>query len=346
MTTTDIRVLDPDRASEQDLAGYHTTYAAALCVDMPENPPLTYESAVGSLRNPPHSDGACTFWAAFLDDRVAGFLKLGLPNGENDKMAFVETTVHPELRRRGFGTDLLRAAMPTIEDAGREIVLGSTFKPDSAGDEWTRSLGFEITLRTVIQRLDVAGVPPGTWDVPVPDGYRLERWIGAAPEELLDSYAAARPAYKDAPTGRGSTRATLWTPARIRQVERELTERAIEERVVVAVDQATNAIVGVTSLLNYPHRPEVGNQNDTSVVAAHRGRGLGRVMKAAMMRWLTAERPALERVWTVTAEENTYMIDVNQAVGYHTARTMLRAEIPTHNLADHLNTTDPNGRPA
>jgi RimJ/RimL family protein N-acetyltransferase len=71
-------------------------------------------------------------------------------------------------------------------------------------------------------------------------------------------------------------------------------------------------------------------------VAAHRGHGLGVAMKAAMMRWLLADCPELERVITTTAAANTYMINVNLALGYRTVRTLVWTEISRSELAARL----------
>jgi mycothiol synthase len=179
-------------------------------------------------------------------------------------------------------------------------------------------------------------VPVERWDVPVPPGYRLTRWIGTTPEDLLGSYAAARPAIRDAPHGENSYRETAWTAELIRQTERELADNGVEERVVVAIAVDTGEVAGVTGILNYPHRREFAYQNDTSVPAAHRGHGLGRVMKAAMMCWIADERPDIELVLTTTGADNTFMLDVNLAIGYETVRTMLWTETPTAKLAARL----------
>ena len=305
-------------------------------MDNPEDPPPTYEGAIGRLRNPPVSDGECIYWAAYQDEHLIASARLSLADGDNADIARVEVKVHPVYRRRGIGTGLLRAVMPALLETRRGIVVGVAMKPDSAGASWADLLGFQVTHRTVMQVLPIDTVPAKLWDVPVPRGYRLTRWIGATPTELLESYAAARPAVRDAPMGRSSYRETAWTALRIRETERELADRGVENRVVVAIETATGQISGVTGILFYPYRPEFGYQDDTSVVAAHRGHGLGRAMKAAMVRWVVSERPGMERLMTAIAEENTYMSDVNHAIGYYTARTMIWVETTATQLADVL----------
>jgi mycothiol synthase len=331
-----IRPFDPQAASERDLVDYHVLRSAAKDVDLPEDPPVTYAAAVGRLRNPAPAEGECRYWVSDVDEQLIGIAKITLPADANADNVMVEVLVHPEFRRRGIGTGLLRAALPTVLDTGRGIVVGAGIKPDQPGDLWTRRLGFSVTDRSVMQWLKVPSVPVALWDVEVPAGYRLTRWIGPTPDDLLGPYAAARPAIRDAPHGQNSYRETAWTAELIRATERELADGGVEERVVVAIETASGAVAGVTGILNYPHRREFGYQNDTSVLAAHRGHGLGRAMKAAMMRWIVEERPDIELIVTTTGAENTYMIDVNLAIGYETVRTMVWVETTTAKLADAL----------
>jgi hypothetical protein len=44
-------------------------------------------------------------------------------------------------------------------------------------------------------------------------------------------------------------------------------------------------------------------------------------MKAAMLRWFTADVTGLRDVWTNTGAANKHMIDVNRRLGFETAST-------------------------
>lgn len=79
-------------------------------------------------------------------------------------------------------------------------------------------------------------------------------------------------------------------------------------------------------MIGYPEQAAVTFQQDTVAVAEFRGNGLGRAMKAAMMRMLLTERPRLERIETATAADNKYMIKVNHDLGYVTTQTMATIE--------------------
>lgn len=69
------------------------------------------------------------------------------------------------------------------------------------GEAWGAAVGLAPTLRYVVQCLTFADVDPALWDRPAPDEYRLRSWTGAAPDELLESYAVARQAIDDSVSG-------------------------------------------------------------------------------------------------------------------------------------------------
>lgn len=331
-TGAGIEPFDPVRALEHDLHDCFTLRTVALRVDSPEDALPTPETVTGRMREPLPELGPCLFWVARRAGRVVGLIRTGFPGDENTGLAMVETVVHPDWRRRGIGTALLRASLPAIRDSGRDVVIGAGLRSGGAGEAWVDVLGFRETRRVVMQLLDTRTADRTLWAAHPPPGYRLARWVDSAPEALVASYARARPAIGDAPWGESSYRLPVWTVERIRAAERELIERRVEKRVVVAVEEASGEVVGLTELHVLPHRPDHGYQGDTCVVAAHRGRGLARCVKAAMLRWLIAERPDLERVYTTTAESNTEMLNTNHRVGYVTVRTMIWVEHDVESL--------------
>jgi RimJ/RimL family protein N-acetyltransferase len=230
------------------------------------------------------------------------------------------------------GTGLLAAVLPTVREQDRRVVAGGGIKDDSTGASWAQRLGFATRQRICMQQVVIAEVDSARWRVEPPAGYRLERWVGAAPAELVGSYTRARQAIHDAPQGEMSFDAPQWTVERVREAERELLARNTEQRVAVAVDESTGEVAGLTIVRFYPQRGQRAHQQETAVLKEHRGRGLGRFLKAAMTRWLVAEKPELEAIYTTTAAENAHMIRVNHEVGYTTVRTMRWVEVDTAEL--------------
>jgi RimJ/RimL family protein N-acetyltransferase len=322
----------PDEATDEQLADYYRLVLADARAERPGDPEPTYEATLGRLRTPFTALGRCVYRAAYADGRLVGLISAGLPEDENVEQAIVDVKVHPEHRRRGIGTTLLRTMLPTLAAERRTLVAGWGLIEGMSGASWAKHHGFRVVYRQVLQGLDVAAANPELWQVTPPAGYRAVRWIGTAPAELLASYAEARSAIHDMPSSDWSYRPPSWTPERIRRTEAELRERNVEQRVVAAVHEESGAAVGLTELEFYPHRPEFGYQQETAVLAAHRGHGLGRFIKAQMMTWVVEERPGTTHVWTTTADDNVHMRRVNEQIGYTPIRVMVNVELETDAL--------------
>jgi RimJ/RimL family protein N-acetyltransferase len=68
-----------------------------------------------------------------------------------------------------------------------------------------------------------------------------------------------------------------------------------------------------------PAIPDWGHQLITAVTRPHRGHRLGLLTKATMLEWLTRAEPRLDRIEATNTETNSYMIAVNEALGYELA---------------------------
>ena len=62
--------------------------------------------------------------------------------------------------------------------------------------------------------------------------------------------------------------------------------------------------------------PTVAYQYDTAVAPGHRGHRLGLLLKSAMVQWLRERNPDVLTVDTWNAESNSFMIEVNEQLGY------------------------------
>jgi RimJ/RimL family protein N-acetyltransferase len=83
----------------------------------------------------------------------------------------------------------------------------------------------------------------------------------------------------------------------------------------VARHRATGEAAGITMVCVHELRPTIAAQEDTSVLAAHRGHRLGLRLKLAMLDWLRAERPDVQSVDTWNVPGNAPMIAINDALG-------------------------------
>jgi GNAT superfamily N-acetyltransferase len=316
----------PAEAPERDLRACYDMYAASVALDFPGTPVASYASYAEQVCKPTSYMGPRSMWVAREDDRVAGTATATYHETENREMASVVVRVRPDLRRRGVETSLLRAILPDLRAHGRDTLVGAGLRVGGAGDEWTRTLGFVRTQERAWQSLTIGDVDPGLWRVPAPEGFRIEKWIDRAPEPLVAGLARARTAIADAPRGASSYVPPAWTVARVREREDAMARIGEEHRLVVAVHEQSGVVAGLTEIAIEPNQPNFCYQEDTAVLADFRGQGLGRFIKAAMMRWLTADRPSIERVLTTTEASNAHMIRVNHQIGYVTDNVVIGVE--------------------
>jgi len=318
----DVRPFDVDHAGDNALADYYELVRASTA-DWSDEPPSDLETTIGRLRNPTPGLGGILRWAAYVDERLRAFATVRLPGHENEAIGLVDLTVHPDFRRRGIATAMLRHILVALREKGRPKIEALSVKKGGAGEHWATWLGFRQVHTIVAQRLAIDAVDPSLWAVDPPVGYRSVSWISTAPEDLVASYARTRNAIHDAPQSDGGHTSPQWTVDRVREREDGKKNSGFEQRVVAAVDEACGDVVGFTEVDLYPHRRDRAIQRDTVVSAGHRGHGLGRFLKAEMSKWLRTDRPELQTILTFTAESNHYMISVNHQVGYTTTRTML-----------------------
>jgi GNAT superfamily N-acetyltransferase len=102
---------------------------------------------------------------------------------------------------------------------------------------------------------------------------------------------------------------------------------------LVARHRASGELAGQTVVAVDGERPELGEQHDTSVVAAHRGHRLGALLKLEMLRWLSEAEPQLREIDTWNAESNDHMIGVNEVLGYRVLGRVLDFQRPTNGTA-------------
>ncbi|MDH6127323.1 GNAT family N-acetyltransferase [Kitasatospora sp. GP82] len=315
----------PERASAAELRAWYELAVTATAADYPSTPLPPYDSYVQQLRQPTSYLGLQRLWVARDNGRLIGTARAVFPTDENSERAITAVRVSARNRRRGVGTRLLQTMLPEIHARGCQRIAGQT-KAGADGEKWTNALGFRTVAQRASHHLDIKRTDPARWQVPLAPGFRIQKWVDTAPGDLVQSFARARNAIADSPTGEASYQHPDWTAERVRQYEARMRGIGESHRYVVAVDERSGAVAGFTEIAIVPQQWSYCHQEDTAVLPEFRGLGLGRAIKASMMRWLTAELPRLEQVHTMTAADNLHMIRVNAQLGYVTDHVVASVE--------------------
>ena len=313
----EIRPFVGAEASDDEVRQRYELYVGNIGQTFPGFPPQPFDAFAESQRSGSYGGvGRRRAWGAWDGDRLLGFGSVIYPDHHMLDWAMPVAVVDESHQRRGIANALLREIVADARAEGRTMFGSEQVRLGTAGEQWVRAVGFENTLVNCWQMLHVADVDPVLWDVAVPAGFRLERWVDATPESIVAAFAAARNAIVDRPTGDSSFLDSEWTVERVREAEANLREAGDESRFVVAVHEESGAVAALTGMILRPPRVDLCWQRDTAVVRQFRGLGLGRVVKAAMMRWLLADFPDLGMVATNNAADNVHMIRVNEQIGY------------------------------
>jgi GNAT superfamily N-acetyltransferase len=261
----------------------------------------------------------------------AGLLTRTLRENLHTAMAFAY--VRPDRTREGIGRRLVGELEVVAAGDGRTTVQSEAHLPpggSGTAEHFARAMGYdvasresikELTLTDFVERRDALAAR-----APVPDGYRIITFDTVCPEEHLASFGRLLGMLmSEVPLGDLDLSASEWSPERIRAAERRQvdTGRHVQTAMAIAPD---GSVAGVSDVRVDDSDPVHGQVGITIVAPAHRGRRLGLALKLTTHDLAVGTYPDLVSVDTSNAEVNTWMNDVNEALGYRTIETLLELQ--------------------
>jgi mycothiol synthase len=233
-------------------------------------------------------------FVAELDGEIVG---AGLA-GKSDVQGrgFVAPRVHPDARRRGVGTALLRELGDFVAELGFEKAAAHV--DDEGGKAFAERFGFEEIDREVEQVIELPAELP---EAPLPDGIEVVS-IAERPDLLRDAYPLAQEGYADlAVEGDVVIELDDWLKD----------EATLPEGSFVALHEGQ--IVGYSGLIKHDN-PGVAEDGLTVVSRDWRRRGLAMALKRLELAW--AAEHGFSEVLTWTQRDNASMRIVNERLGY------------------------------
>jgi mycothiol synthase len=234
---------------------------------------------------------------AELDGKIVGS---GAANKSDMSGAALFPRVLPGFRRRGVGTELLRALAAHAASLGHSEA--GSLVDDEGSLAFAELFGFRETGRQIEQ---VRAIGEHEGEPVAPDGVMLVS-VADRPELRLRTYdELALQAFEDMPTSSPiSITAEQW--------EREWITWPEGSFVALAGDE----IVGCAGLIRDDDRPDRAENSLTAVRRDWRGRGLARALKEQVIAWAAEAGVREVYTWTQTGNEN--MRAVNERLGYVT----------------------------
>lgn len=289
-------------------------------VDSPWVHPTTATQLVGMMRHGWDGETPRCF-VARDGGRVVGSSEFWIGEWDNTDLAWLWLSTHPEMRRRGIGSELMNAMLDLTRQTGRTKV-GCDGWESTATYGFAEKHGFEKKSQAINRRQVLAEVDRDLVDrlydeaTAAAADYELVRIVGRTPDDLIDKVAELTAAINDAPLDDLDIEDEVFPPERIRNYENATLRRGHRMYRLVAQHRESGVLAGHTIVAVEQERPQIGHQHDTSVIRDHRGHRLGLLLKAGMVRWLGEAEPQLETIDTWNAESNDHMIAVNEQLGY------------------------------
>ncbi|GIG29627.1 GNAT family N-acetyltransferase [Cellulomonas marina] len=278
--------------------------------------------------------------------RVLGYATAELPLTDNTTAAALDLGVRPGHRGRAIGEALHVALLEAVVAEGRTVLMVSTDQRDEPGDgpdalapptgsghvrRSSPGVRFALAHGYVLEQV----ARYSALDLPVPDelltrlhdearaaagpDYRVVAWDGPCPDRWLDDLAVLYSRMStDDPSAGLQIEEERWDRARIRVAEAQWERAGRLARTVAAEHVPTGRLVAFTTVITRGEEP-VAEQEDTLVLAEHRGRRLGMLVKTEQLLGLARERPSVRRIGTWNAEENRFMLGINVALGFRPA---------------------------
>ncbi len=263
--------------------------------------------------------------------------KPGTPPHElNRHLASVNVQLLRPYRRRGIGRTLLARGVALAESRGRSAM--ESWAEEDDGKTFAQAIGAKVVQNRYENRLVLDDV----------DWAMVERWAaeGAArspstkiewfrdgvPAEIVEEYARAfTEVFNQQPFGEGgSFRGIVVTPDVFRN-RAELNAEVGGTWLGAYTQERDGEVSGLTEMFYVPADATMLGQGLTGVRMKHRGRGLGKWVKAAMLLRARAGFPQARVVRTGNATENAAMLSINDRLGFrpHKRPVIVEASVET-----------------
>lgn len=308
----------PAAATDAEWERYHDYVLHRFREAELPGPPPPLQRWRDRLRTPPPA-GERRCRVVEVEDRVVAASTLALVPGDPPRID-ANSGVLREWRRRGIGSTWLAEAREWMASSGAGMVLARSGERDGHG--FLQKRGFEKIHVTRAARLDLPAIDPALLDRWIADlarrapGVVLEVRESPHQPEFLAELAPLVGAIERMVPGADLVPAEPDpTPESLRLSIRRTIGEGGRHYVVVA-REPDGALSGMTDVGWRADDPAKAHQLLTGVLPTHRGRGLGKALKARLLRHLGQARPEIETLTTNNADGNAPILAINERLGF------------------------------
>ncbi len=324
----DIRPFDLNTASDEDWAMFYRFTSIVTEELFPDTPLEDFESyRAGMISNLMFND-VYAYVVVPRDDptEAIGWLRCTFIKEEdpsylgNEDFCRIHLIILDKYREKGIARKLLAIAYDHALEQNRTQFTGGLL--NDASREFLRLIGGKEALAVRISQLNMKDVD---WEL-------IEKWVNegpsrsptsslefhlSIPDSILENYCNVyTEVLNQAPRDELTTGDEVFTPEKWKKLEDDVRKRS-STWITALVKEQDGDIAGLSDIGYEPSTPTIIHQYLTGVQEKHRGRGLGKWLKGAMLQKIRNEYPEVEVVSTENATSNEPMLAINEKMGFN-----------------------------
>lgn len=336
--------LEPYSATPAEFGAYHNLVTVIQTEEYPDDPPKSLEFTIKTQQSRADlKEMDCQTWLIQEDARVLARLITAIAHRQtNQHLMDIALHTHPDVRGQGLATLLLHKVLELADANKRSLIVGVTTGRTPAGEQVAERLGASKGIDMHTKQLSLCDLDPrliNAWLSPsafVQSRYELGCWENEYRERDITAIAQLMEVMNTAPRENLKEEDTRITPAWLCEMVELSKARGSYFWTLYIRHKTRGEFAGYTETFWNPENPKILWQGATGVLPAHRGYGLGKWLKAAMIQKVQQERPSVTCIRTGNADSNAPMLAINQKLGFkpHSKTTIWQLE--TEQLRSYL----------
>ena len=333
------------QANEKELRAYYDFFMEILAEARPDEPKRPYDKFIKQVLV--HSKSMLIKrWVIWENEQIIAYAIIYKTlDGENQHFPEVDVFVLPLFRRKGIGRLMLAKLNEECIKLNCTKLEFSTFSNTPCGSEFLSAIGAEKCTTEYVNQMLVKDLDMKLLDEWIARAseratdYEIELWVNEYPETELEGFTKLyNDFWNSIPTGSLDYEYEELTPERVKNEMDSKNKRGWKNWIMVAKHKISGEYAGFTSLLYTGFNPEMLNQGNTGVAIKHRNKGLGRWLKAALIKRVLSEIREVKKIRSENDVTNKPMLNINNQMGFKPIYSESYWQITTEEVNKYLNT--------